>query len=196
MSLDIARQLPVLQSDSGKRLSTGIADQLKRRLQIQGRDPSPLVGPHQVANANWKLKLERDPKSLLDPRNRHARFKVCTLPVSAEDNVTRDLNTALLGGNSYPILNAVLGIGLGFVSGGAGLLFTVGSTALDVARTTQRILARGGDELWYVEEIGGSAKGFSSGVECVQSYFLVDPYRRDAKQNGWLIHEERGEVLL
>jgi hypothetical protein len=101
------------------------------------------------------------------------------------------LNKELEGGESYPILNAVLGTVAGVASGGAALLFTVGTTALDVARVHQGVQVRHGDELWQVEEIGKVRDGSSWEVVHVGSYFVVDPFRRQTVAKGWLIHEER-----
>lgn len=135
--------------------------------------------------------------------NSQAIRKLMTLSADSEQSFTGTLNTALLGGASYPILEAVLGTFVGTVSAGAGLLFTVASTALNIARTTQRVLAREGDEIWQVEEIGRAKKtGWASGDSVVAvhvgSYFLVDPYRSsgNARHKGWLIHEERTELTL
>jgi len=113
-----------------------------------------------------------------------------TLPVGIEDNFTFTFNTALLGGDSYPVLTAVLGTAAGVASAGAGLLFTVATTALSVSQTSRRVLARAGDELWQVEEIGKNG----SSVIHVAAYFLVDPFRGqgvNSRIKGWLIHEER-----
>ena len=72
------------------------------------------------------------------------------------------------------------------------------STALSLSQTSQRVLARAGDELWQVEEIGKARdKNFfgSDTMEMVHigSYFLVDPHRSIGlvRSKGWLIHEER-----
>lgn len=104
------------------------------------------------------------------------------------------LNNQLLGGNSYPVLTAVLGTAAGIASFGAGLLFTVGTTALTLSQTAQRVLARAGDELWQVEEIGKVRSGASFRPVHVGSYFLVDPFRAQSLAKGWLIHEERTEL--
>jgi len=68
----------------------------------------------------------------------------------------------------------------------------VASTGLSLTQTSQRVLARSGDEIWHVEEIGkvGMIATY------VSSYILVDPYRWQAPNKGWLIHESRDELLL
>ncbi len=55
-----------------------------------------------------------------------------------------------------------------------------------------QISARVSDEIWHVEEIGK----FNQKVIHISSFFLVDPYRTTAVQKGWLIHEQRREVIL
>lgn len=95
----------------------------------------------------------------------------------------------LAGGKSYPVLNAVLGT----VAGAqlvAGMLFTIGTTALELSKTHHGVPARQGDELWQVEEIGKVVKGAAWDVVHVGSYFLIDPFRTQTVTNGWLIHEE------
>jgi len=136
-------------------------------------------------------------------QNTRAIRKLMALPAGVEDNYTHMLNTALMGGTSYPILEAVLGTVTGAVSAGAGLLFTVAGTALSLSKTSQRVLARLGDELWQVEEIGKDKTskwfdGDAKGAVHIASYFLVDPYRGrgPVKSKGWLIHEERTELTL
>ena len=113
-------------------------------------------------------------------------------PVVSEDSIIYKLNTELLGGINYPILTAVLGTIAGATAPGAGLLFTVASTALSLAQTSRRILARPGDEVWQVENIGK----VKSAVVHVASYLLVDPYRERGQPRikGWLFHEERTEL--
>lgn len=135
------------------------------------------------------------------PRNIQSRRKLMTLTAGTENNFTYMLNTALLGGSNYPILTAVLGTAAGFVSTGAGLLFTVASTAVSLGQTSQRVLARANDELWQIEEIGKVRDDSIFGgnqfkVIHVGSYFLVDPYRSNGQvvTKGWLVHEERTEL--
>ena len=102
-----------------------------------------------------------------------------------------------MGGKNYPVLTAILGAGAGLVSGGAALLFSAGSTALSVAQKSHKVLARAGDELWKVEEIGKVRNGTAFEVVHVSSYFLVDPYRKKpGTLHSWLIHEERKELTL
>lgn len=78
-----------------------------------------------------------------------------------EGNYTFSLNTALLGGQSYPILDAILGTAVGVASGLAGLLFSIATTSINLQKTSQRVLARSGDEIWHVEEIGKVSSGGS-----------------------------------
>ena len=118
-----------------------------------------------------------------------AQRQLKSLHAGLEGNYTNLLNTALLGGTSYPILEAVLGTGIGFVFGGAALLFTVGTVGLSLSRTSHRVLARSGDQLWQVEQIGH----YNGNTVHVSGYFLFDPFRNGSFRggNGWLIHEQR-----
>jgi hypothetical protein len=113
------------------------------------------------------------------------------MTIEGTKGYTETLNKALSGGESFPILNAVLGTIAGVASAGAGLLFTIGTTAVDVGKTNQNVQARVGDELWQVEVIGKTKNGGSWDVVHVGSYFLVDPFRGQTVTKGWLIHEER-----
>ena len=83
---------------------------------------------------------------------------------------------------------AVLGTAVGVGTGGASLLFTFATTALSAAKTSSRVLARDGDEIWRVEEIGK----VQSQPTYLLAYFLVDPYRAQSRNHkGWLLHEAR-----
>jgi hypothetical protein len=105
------------------------------------------------------------------------------------------LNQELKGGNSYPVLVAALGAGIGLVpvvGTAAGLLFAATTTGIDLAKTSHSVIAREGDQIWQVEEIGRDGDR----VIHVGSYFVVDPYRQQTPTRGWLIHEERTELTL
>lgn len=105
------------------------------------------------------------------------------------------LNQELKGGNSYPVLVAVLGAGIGLVpvvGTAAGLLFAATTTGVDLSKTSHSVIAREGDQIWQVEEIGKDGNR----VMHVGSYFVVDPYRQQTLTRGWLIHEERTELSL
>lgn len=180
--------LQELQRESGKRLPDSVITGMTRSFtQARYQLIRSRVNP---SGAGFVIEPTGGISSL--PQNTQAIRRLMTLPAGSEDNFTYTLNTALQGGTSYPILTAVLGIVTGAASAGAGLLFTVASTALSVAQTSQRVLARAGDQLWQVEEIG---KIRSTAVH-VGSYFLVDPYRSrgQSRIKGWLIHEERTEL--
>lgn len=201
MSQRILAALQTLQPDSGKQISnaviTGMTLSLTRaryQLMRSRRNPSG-YGTITVPTHGTQ--------SLLQRGNTQAIRRLMTLPAGREDNFTYSLNTQLLGGEQYPVLTAVLGTVAGLASAGAGLLFAVATTALSVSQTSQRVLARLGDELWQVEEIGKStSSGIFSGETTnavhVGSYFLVDPHRAagPVRTKGWLIHEERTELTL
>lgn len=185
----IIASLQELQRDSGKRIPDSVITGMTRSLT---RARYQLIRSRMNPSGAGVLYEPTDGISSL-PKYTQSVRKLMTLSDSVtEDSFTYILNTALLGGKSYPILTAVLGTIAGAASAGAGLLFTVASTALSVAQTSQRVLARSGDELWQVEEIGK----VKSAVVHVGSYFLVDPYRGRGRSRikGWLIHEERTEL--
>lgn len=196
MSATILYHLKELRSQSNKRLNLPII------LAIQNQEkPRVLVVQNIVANGIWITKPVNGAKSLLQAENTQSMRKVRTLAPGRNGNLTFSLNTALLGGNDYPILNAVLGTAVGLASFGAGLLFTIGTTAVSFSRTTQRVLARSGDEIWHVEEIGKVRKNSTYKAIYVSSFFIVDPFRQLAHKaqsdsKGWLIHEERIELSL
>lgn len=134
-------------------------------------------------------------------KNTQSLRKIRTLDPGQEGNFTFSLNTALLGGQSYPILDAVLGTAVGVASGLAGLLFSIATTSINLQKTSQRVLARSGDEIWHVEEIGKVSSDGSYKAIYVSSYFIVDPFRghslhTHSNGKGWLIHEEREELTL
>jgi len=186
MAPEILNQLQELQKKSDKHLSPVITGYLQDHDQ-----PRALVETVLVANSKWAVKPIGGASSLLKPQNRQIKRKVKTLSAGYE-HIINPLNTALLGGESYPVLTAVLGTAVGVASGGAGLLFTVATTGLSLANTAQRVLARTGDEIWQIEEIGK----VGNKAMYVSSYFIVDPYRTHSQNKGWLIHEEREEVIL
>jgi len=102
------------------------------------------------------------------------------------------LNHELSGGDSYPVLTTALSIAGGLVSGGGSILFSIAVTGLSLAQKASKVLARQGDEIWHIEEIGKEGNK----AIYVSSYFIVDPYRKTARSKGWLIHEERYELTL
>ena len=195
--MSLLNTLPELQPDSGKHLSDSVITGMTRSL---SRARYQLVRSRHVSGSGYIYEPTNGSSSLMN--NLQASRKLMTLSAGHEGNFTYALNTALLGGTQYPVLTAVLGTAVGLASGGAGLLFTVATTGLDLARTTQRVLARDGDELWQVEAIGkirsNGIFGSSTTALHVGSYFLVDPHRTRLQERtkGWLIHEQRTELTL
>jgi hypothetical protein len=195
----VLASLPELQPESGKHLSDSLITGMTRSLT---RARHQLIRWRSNPSGYGNIYEPTDGTASLLSRT-HATRKLMTLSPGVEENFTYMLNTGLLGGESYPILTAVLGTIAGAASAGAGLLFTIASTGLSLSQTSQRVLARGGDELWQVEEIGKSRESGLFGGEStvavhVGSYFLVDAYRSrsGARNTGWLIHEERQELTL
>lgn len=192
MSEAILKKLPKLQEDSGKRL-TGVIEDIIR----VSENPKPLTKAELVANGVWRTKIAAGTESLRTPENRVSVQKVRVLKPSEETSRIRRLNRALQGGKDYPILSSVTGALAGIVSSGAGFLFSAGSTGLSLSKTSPKVLARAGDEIYHVQEIGRGPGKDSDKVFSVSSFFLVDPYRKKSTgHNGWLIHEDRDEVTL
>ena len=53
------------------------------------------------------------------------------------------------------------------------------------------MVARTGDEIWRVEEIGKVVNQ----PTYLMAYFLVDPYRRTGVEKGWLLSEARFDIV-
>jgi len=187
MSSVILNQLQELRKPSGKYLDKVVVTYIQDH-----KRPLALVNREMMHNAKWAVRPRNGIAALAHRKNRQSIRKVKTLPLIGNSLVVTELNTALLGGTSYPVLSAVLGTAAGLASLGAGLLFAAVTTGLSLTQTSQRVLARAGDEIWHVEEIG-KVGGI---VTYVSSYILVDPYRYQTPHKGWLIHESRDEVLL
>lgn len=186
MTTTILNQLQELQQKSGKNLHPVVLATLQDH-----SNPRTLVKSSLIANGQHVLKPVNGTSSLTNPRNRSSRRKVNTLN-QAPTLILNKLNTALLGGERYPILTAAIGIAGAAISGGAGLLFTLSTTGLALANTAGKVLARPGDEIWHIEEIGKEGNK----AIYISAFFIVDPYRKQAPDKGWLIHEERKEVPL
>jgi hypothetical protein len=196
MSAEIMGKLQLLDSDSETRLPSHTIAGLTALVQAKGEAAVQLIQPKRIANANWVSVPKHGVSSLSDPKNISRRRKLMTISPSREDGFTHRLNTALLGGKSYPILTTVLGVAGGYFSAGGSLIFAATSTALDVSKSAQRILARPGDEIWQVEEIGKVRNGAAYQAVHVNSIWLADPYRQQSPMKGWLIHQQRSELIL
>lgn len=204
MSDPVVQQLETLQKESGKSLPTSI---------IYGFSTSSGASIHlgdivPLSATDWEVRPSGGKAGLL--HNCRAYHKVFTLD-HTKIHFMHDLNKELKGGANYPILTAVLGTAIsvvGLASGvtevsAAGLLFSTAVHGLDLAKRSTDVLARVGDEVWHVEEIGKVWEdNFFSADEYVpkyvSSFFLVDPYRSKTRLgvNGWLIHEQRFPVTL
>ncbi|WP_454063421.1 hypothetical protein [Candidatus Nitrospira salsa] len=106
----------------------------------------------------------------------------------------KSVNKDLSGGESYPILTTFLGISVGFVSGGAGLVWTGITTAVSLANDPQPVRVRDGDEVHQIEIVGVR----NGKIEHLEWLILIDPFRVKANRNikQWIIHDERREVHL
>lgn len=194
MNSAILDQLHELRPETGIKV-LGDMKGLRLYLQDMGRSPLLLINP-KIDRGRVVYEPAVPLPSLASKEGRVAQRRAMTLPNVVEDNYTFMLNNSLLGGRDYPLLTSIAGFGAGLVSGGAGLIFSAAATGVSLGKTTHRILARGGDELWQMEEIGKSKKGRSYVPMHVLSYFLVDPFRGTNHRKVWLIHEERNELVL
>lgn len=194
MNSPVLNQLHELRRETGIKV-LGDMKGLRLYLQDTGRSPLLLISP-KIVRGQVVYEPAISPESLVNKEGRVAQRRAMTLPNVVEDNYTFMLNNSLLGGRDYPLLTSVAGFGAGLLSGGAGLIFSAAATGVSLGKTSHRILARGGDELWQMEEIGKSRKGGSYVPMHVLSYFLVDPFRGTNHRKVWLIHEERKELIL
>lgn len=191
MALEVVDQLEELKPASNKSLNPKIVSRL------QDHDvPLALVKRELVANNKWIVKPRKGTESLIHSGNHRSKRRVRSLGVGADSHLLPVLNTELLGGQSYPVLTAVLGAAAGPVSGGGALLFSAVSAGVDTAKQTYRVLARDGDEIWHIEEIGKESRNGVFAPVYVSSFFVVDPYRVHFSPKGWLIHEERLDISL
>lgn len=183
MATVINNEMPQLKKDSGKQINPIVLAMVK------GREvPSHLIDVSAGAGGFPKMRLKESPahKRKLQSCERIRQFGDPDIALMFK------LNTELLGGSNYPILTTALGMAAGVVSGGAGFIFSISTLGLSLAKQSARALARIGDEIWHVEEIG-----YSNGKPTyVSAYFLVDPYRSHTPTKGWLFHEERWNVTI
>ena len=186
MVTNILSQLQELQRKSNNHLNPIVLSAIQDHVK-----PRALVETVLVANGKFTIKPVKGSSSLTTTNNRQFKRRVSTL-TTGNEHVISKLNQELLGGENYPVLTAALGIATGAISGGAGLLFTMATTGLALANTTKRVLARPGDEIWHIEEIGK----VGNKAMYVSAFFIVDPFRKQAPNKGWLIHEEREELPL
>lgn len=128
MSSNILSQLQELQRKSNNHLNPVAVSSIQDHAK-----PRALVETVLVSNGKFAVKPIKGASSLATPNNRQSKRKVSTLTVGNE-HVTSKLNLELLGGETYPVLTAALGIATGPISAGAGLLFTIATPAYSRAR--------------------------------------------------------------
>jgi len=183
MAQTFNNNIPQLQMASGKHINPVILAMVKgREVPSQIVDVSVGAGGFPLMN----MKQGRSPGLKLQSREKIRQFG------EHDVSLMYKLNTELQGGRDYPVLTTALGVAAGVVSGGAGFIFAMSTMGLSLAKQSARALARIGDEIWHVEEIGKS----NGKPTYVSAYFLVDPYRSQTPTKGWLIHEERWNVTI
>ena len=196
MSQSFINQLPRLRRESGKRLPTSTIYGFSAHSGGQNRLISPQMGRGRIIHvpANGLSNLLRGLRSVQ---------KVLTF-TSSNRSFMNSLNEDLQGRETFPWL--LFGLGLVFIPLGTvgtvtGVVFAAATTAIDGSRQTTQVMARAGDEIWHVEEVG---RTFEDNIISedrwvathISSYFLVDPHRRHLREKGWLIHEGRREIIL
>ncbi|MEM9830652.1 MAG: hypothetical protein AAF944_08435 [Bacteroidota bacterium] len=196
MSFNVS-QLPRLQRHSGQRLPTSTIYGFAAYSGGQAR----LISPR-YRSGRGVIQVPRNGASSVLQGLRSVQ-KVMTFESSHRRFMAR-LNHSLKGGNSYPAL--VFTLGLAFTPFGAagtvgGIIFGAATTAFDRGRRSTSVLAREGDEIWHVEEIG---RTFEDNIiyddrwvaTHISSFFLVDPFRRQKPEKGWLLHEGRRTIEM
>ncbi|MEM8969911.1 MAG: hypothetical protein AAGE93_26075 [Bacteroidota bacterium] len=190
-------QLPRLRRHSGQRVASSLIHGFAAHSGGQTR----LISP-QFRSGRGIIQVPRNGASSVLQGLRSVQ-KVMTFESSNRRFMAR-LNHSLKGGNSYPALVFTLGlvfIPLGTAGTVGGVIFGAASTAFDRARRSTSVLAREGDEIWHVEEIG---RTFEDNyiqddrwvATHISSYFLVDPFRRQKPEKGWLLHEMRRTIEM
>jgi hypothetical protein len=157
-------------------------------------DPRQLVDVKSSNHWFWGRQYHQVPDRDVDLlKTNVARRKLLTFSEKNQE-FRRSVNKDLSGGESYPILTTILGLGAGFVSAGAGFLWTGFTTALSLARDTQPVRVRDGDDVHQVEIVGVR----NGGLEYLEWIILVDPFRVKANRHikQWIIHDERHEVRM
>ncbi|HEY9052682.1 MAG TPA: hypothetical protein VIQ03_14115 [Gammaproteobacteria bacterium] len=186
MSISVLSKLPELKPDINKRINAAVLSYIRDHAK-----PRVLVDSTLVANGKFITKPRHGSTSLSNPTNLQSIRKVHTLTIGKE-HIINKLNIELSGGESYPILTTILGALGGAVTGGGSLLFSLATTGISIANPVQKVLARPGDEIWHVEQIGKA----NNKAVYVSAFFIVDPFRKQSTNKGWLIHEEREDITL
>jgi hypothetical protein len=139
------------------------------------------------------------PNSGVDLMRTNAAKELRVKCSDANRGFMESLNRSMAGGEDYPLLTGLLSIGAGLFSAGAGILFTIASSAVSAAKSTQPTRARIGDEVWSLEVVTrGPTEGGSSTFLHIQYYLLVDPFRQGNHQipSEWVIFEERTRLVI
>ncbi|MEO0332535.1 MAG: hypothetical protein AAF223_12770 [Bacteroidota bacterium] len=196
MSFNVS-QLPRLRRHSGQRVASSLIHGFAAHSGGQTR----LISP-QFRSGQGIIQVPRNGASSVLQGLRSVQ-KVMTFGSSNRGFMTR-LNQSLKGGESYPALVFTLGlvfVPLGTVGTVGGIIFGASTAAFDGARRSTNVLAREGDEIWHVEEIGRAYEDNWIADDRwvathISSYFLVDPFRRQRPEKGWLLHEMRRTIEM
>lgn len=193
MKIDVFNHLDEIKPDSSKSLQLSVVEGLMAGSGSSEKPYIELVKAKVAANNNYRWELSHGIDSIISKSGQFRRRKIKTF---AEDGFIGRLNLALKGGARYPILSTVTGVLFGKVNPAMGLLFSAASTTHGMSKTSHDVIARPGDELWKVEEIGKVRSRGGYKMVHIYSLFIVDPFRDLSSFNniGWLIHEDRKDV--
>ncbi|WP_019668326.1 hypothetical protein [Eudoraea adriatica] len=183
--------IPILPSRVEKKLD----DSVMRGLMVSERNRYLLLnqiktGGYSWGSADYGFILE-DPS--LKTNSTRRRLMVID---KTREGFRASLNKSLSGGGGgNPVLDTLLGLAMGFVSGPAGVVWTGITTVLAFSnRDQQPVRVRNGDEIHHIEVIGMNG----SKLEHMELIILVDPYRVKAKRDiqQWIIHDKRTKIIF
>ena len=115
---------------------------------------------------------------------------------ATRENFRISINKSLSGGGGgNPVLDTLLGLGMGIIGGPAGMVWTGMTTVLAFSKRDQQPpRVRNGDEIYQIEVVGMNGNK----LEHMELIILVDPYRVKANRyiQQWIIHDERTEIIF
>ena len=198
LSQQLLIKLPKLPGKVNRRLMSSTIAGLKAERAGGGfamtGDPHQLVDVRSGRHWFWGRQYHQIPDRDVDLQKTNvARRKLLTFGAQNQE-FRKSVNKDLSGGETYPILTTILGLGVGFVSAGAGYLWTGFTATLLLASDSQPVRVRDGDEVHQLEIVGVRNGKF----EYLEWIILVDPFRVKANCHikQWIIHDERQEVRI
>jgi len=132
----LAARLPALPNESGKSLLSSTIAGLKHKVGggfSRTGDPLQLADIKAVTRWYGRTYAYIPDKDVNLSKTNVARRKLMVFGTS-NTSFRKSVNKDLSGGEDYPILTTTLGLGAGFVSAGAGFLWTGFTLAMSLAR--------------------------------------------------------------